>query len=164
MSFDDLSDEELLRMGREALKLERFAAARDYFAEHCDRVGKRNSTVAPGVLASYALSLGHTRELKEGIQICLKAVAGDRRNPHIYWSLAQLYILAGSRKRAVDAVSEGLRFSPDHRGLLRIRQEMGVRQAPPIRFLPRDSGVNVKLGKAIHRLKAAPRRRSGSSK
>ena len=162
MSFEDLSDEELLRMGREALKLERFEQAREYLAEHCDRVGKRGSPVAPGVLASYALTLGRTRALKEGIQICLKAVAGDRRNPHVYWSLAQLYLLAGTRKRAVDAVSEGLRFAPDHRGLLRLREEMGVRKPPPIRFLPRESGVNVKLGKAIHKLKTGGRRGSRS--
>ena len=160
MSLDELDEEELLRQGREALKLERHEQARDFLAAYCERLTKRDAPVAAGVLASYALSLGHTRALKEGVQICLRALAADRRNPHVYWSLAQLYILAGTKKKAVDAVGEGLRFSPEHRGLLRIRKELGIRQSPPIRFLPRNSGVNVRLGKAIHRLKTTPGARS----
>jgi hypothetical protein len=65
----------------------------------------------------------------------------------------QLYLLSGSRKKAVDAMEIGLKVAPDHRGLLKLQQEMGVRKAPPIRFLSRNSVVNVKLGKALHKLR-----------
>jgi tetratricopeptide (TPR) repeat protein len=152
-SLDRYDDEELLKRGRDALKLQRYPQAREFLAEYCDRQGKRNLSVPTGILASYALALGHTKGLKEGLDLCLKAVASDRRNPHIYWSLAQLYMLSGSRKKAVEALEVGLKVSPDHRGLLKLRDGYGVRRPPPIRFLSRDSVVNVKLGKALHKLR-----------
>jgi tetratricopeptide (TPR) repeat protein len=153
VELDRYDDEELLKRGRDALKLQRYPQAREFLSEYCNRQTKRDLSVPTGILASYALSLGHTKSLKEGLDLCLKAVSSDRRNPHIYWSLVQLYLLSGSRKKAVDAMEIGLKVAPDHRGLLKLRQEMGVRKAPPIRFLSRNSVVNVKLGKALHKLR-----------
>jgi hypothetical protein len=148
------TDEELLRKGREALHLERYELARELLGEHCDRLGRQARSAPAGILASYALALGHTRGLKEGIALCQKALTSDRRNPHVSWSLVQLYLLAGTRKKAVETLEAGLKLSPGHSGLLRIRQELGVRRPPPIRFLPRDNPVNVFLAKAIHRLRS----------
>lgn len=156
-------DEELLRLGRDALKLQRYAQAREFLAEYCDRQTKRGGAVPAGILASYSLSLGHTRSLKEALDFCLKALASDRRNAYIYWSLAQLYILADSRKKAIDVVEAGLRMTPDHMGLLKLREELGVRQEPPIKFLSRKNTVNVRLGKAIHKLKSGPRKAGSRS-
>lgn len=154
MNLQEFSDEEVLKRGREALKLERYAQAADFFVEYCDRLRQQGTAVPAGVLASYAVALGHTRRLKEGIEICLKALSADRRNPHIIYCLAQLYVLADSKRKAIEVVERGLRRSPDHRGLLRIRQELGVRRSPPIPFLPRRNLVNVRLGKAIRKRKA----------
>jgi hypothetical protein len=153
VELDRYDDEELLKRGRDALKLQRYPQAREFLSEYCNRQTKRDLSVPTGILASYALTLGHTKSLKEGLDLCLKAVSSDRRNPHIYWSLVQLYLLSGSRKKAVDAMEIGLKVAPDHRGLLKLQQEMGVRKAPPIRFLSRNSVVNVKLGKALHKLR-----------
>lgn len=154
-------DPELLKRGREALKLERFPQAREFLAEYCDRQVKKNLPVPTGTLAIYALALGHTRALKEGMELCLKAVSSDRRNPHIYWALAQLYMLSGSRKKAVEAIGLGLRVTPDHAALLQLRRDLGERKPPPIRFLSRDNAVNVKLGKALARLRTRPTGTSG---
>jgi tetratricopeptide (TPR) repeat protein len=161
MILAEFSDEELLQKGREAVRLQHYGRAREFLAEYCERFAKRGDGIPPGVLASYALAVGHSRSLKEGLDLCLKALASDRRNPHIYWSLAKLYILADSRKKAVDAVEIGLRLSPENTGLLKIRELLGVRQPPPIKFLPRSSAVNVRLGKAIRKLKATTSRRPG---
>lgn len=163
VDLDRYDDEELLKRGRDALKLQRYPQARELLSEYCDRQTKRDLSVPTGILASYALALGHTKSLKEGLELCLKAVSSDKRNPHIYWSLAQLYMLSGSRKKAVEALEIGLRVTPDHRGLLKLRDEFGVRRPPPIRFLSRDSVVNVKLGKALHRLKGGSKRAGGRS-
>ena len=38
-------------------------------------------------------------------------------------------------------------------GLTALRQSMGVRQAVPIPFLPRKSAVNIRIGRAIRRIK-----------
>jgi tetratricopeptide (TPR) repeat protein len=161
VNLGEWTDEELLQKGREALRVEQYARATELLAEHCDRLTREGKVVSPGVLASYALSLGYTRRLKEGLALCQKAVAADRRNPHVYWSLARLSLLAGLRKKALEAVETGLRLAPENPALLRIREELGVRQTPPIRFLPRKSTLNVRLGKAIHRLKSPTARRPG---
>jgi tetratricopeptide (TPR) repeat protein len=158
VELDRFDDEELLKRGRDALKLQRFAQAREFLSEYCNRQNKRDLSIPTGILASYALALGHTHGLKEGMELCLKALASDKRNPHIYWSLAQLYMLSGSRKKAIEAIEVGLRVTPDHRGLLKLREDLGVRRPPPIRFLSRNSLVNVKLGKALHKLKTAAKR------
>lgn len=162
MGVEKRDEEELLRLGRQALKRDEFADARELLAEYCERLSKRGTPLPPGVLASYALALGKTRGLKEAVELCVRAQQLDRRNPHVYWCLAQLYILADSKKRAFEAIAEGLRFSPDHRGLLGLRDGLGVRRPPPVPFLPRHSGVNVRLGKARHRLKGEPKRGSRS--
>ena len=158
VELDRFDDEELLKRGRDALKLQRFTQAREFLSAYCERQNKRDLSIPTGILASYALALGHTHGLKEGMELCLKAVASDRRNPHIYWSLAQLYMLSGSRKKAIEAIDVGLRVTPDHRGLLKLREDLGVRRPPPIRFLSRDSLVNVKLGRALHKLKTGAKR------
>ncbi len=158
VEFDRLDDEELLKRGRDALKLQRYPQAREFLSEYCNRQTKRDLSIPTGILASYALALGHTHGLKEGLELCLKAVGSDRRNPHIYWSLSQLYMLSGSRKKAIEALEVGLRVAPDHRGLLKLRDDLGVRRPPPIRFLSRDSLVNVKLGKALHKMKSGGKR------
>lgn len=163
VELDRFDDEELLKRGRDALKLQRFAQAREFLSEYCDRQTKRDLSVPTGILASYALALGHTHGLKEGMELCLKAVASDKRNPHIYWSLAQLYMLSGSRKKAVEAIEVGLRVAPDHRGLLKLQEEIGVRRPPPIRFLSRNSVVNVKLGRALRRFRSGAKRSGAHS-
>jgi tetratricopeptide (TPR) repeat protein len=154
----DVKDEELLRQGREALKLRRYVQASDLLSEYCERLTKQETPIAAGVLANYGLALGHTRRLKEGLDICLKALSYEPRNPHVYLNLAQLYILANSKKKAVEAIERGLRVSPDHRWLLQLREEMGIRKPPPIPFLSRNSAVNATLGKAIRKPKPKPRR------
>jgi len=158
VELERYDDEEILKRGRDALKLQRYPQAREFLSEYCNRQTKRDLSVPTGILASYALSLGHTHALKEGLELCLKAVSSDRRNPHIYWSLVQLYMLSGSRKKAIEALEVGLKVAPDHRGLKKLRDDLGVRKPPPIRFLSRDSIVNVKLGKALHKLRGGARR------
>jgi tetratricopeptide (TPR) repeat protein len=156
------SDEQLLRIAREALKLGRHQQAMEFFSEYCDRQTRGEKPIPASVLASYGLAVGRNGDVKEGLDICFRALSSDRRNPDVYWSLAGLYLLSGSRKKAFDAIARGLGISPNNRPLLALQKEMGVRHAPPIPFLRRDSAVNVKLGKAIARLR--PRaKETGSS-
>lgn len=149
-----LSDEQLVRLGRDALSQQRYRDALGFLSEYCWRMQREDKPVSASVLAGYGLALGHVADKKMGIKICLKALSGDRRNPQVFLCLARLYLLSDSRKSAVDAVLQGLRFNPDHRELLALRRGLGVRQATPIPFLPREAPVNVRLGRTIHRLKS----------
>jgi hypothetical protein len=150
----ELTDDELLKQGREAIKTERWIAAVDVYSQYCERMTERDLTVPAGVLASYGLALGHTRRLKEGLELCKKAVSFDRRSPHAYASLARLYLLAGSRKSAVETVARGLAYAPGHPVLSKLQHEVGVRQRPPLSFLPRSNTLNRSLGRLLHRLRA----------
>ncbi|HSS45015.1 MAG TPA: hypothetical protein VLO07_06705 [Thermoanaerobaculia bacterium] len=146
-----LSDEKLVRMAREALQLRRYGRARELFLEYCERQYKLGKPPPASVLAAYGLVLGHMGQPKEGLDLCLKALSLNRRSADVYWGLAGLYALARSRRKAVDAIERGLSLSPGHPELTRLREEIGFRHTPPIPFLSRDSAINVRLGKAIHK-------------
>jgi predicted Zn-dependent protease len=148
-----LSEEQLLRLGRDALWQGKYDDACEALSEYCDRLKHYNRPVPPAVLAYYGLSIGHSRSAREGLRICLDAISQDRRNPNIYLCLARLYVLANSRKNAVDVIAQGLRVSRTHQGLRALRQELGVRQKPAIPFLARENAVNVGLGRVLRRLK-----------
>ncbi len=148
------TDEQLVRIAREALRLRRYSQANEFFWEYCERQVKMGKPISASVLAGYGLALGHTGQPKEGLEICFQALSAERRNPDVYWGLAGLYTLSGSRRKALNAISRGLSLSPGHPELVRLRDEMGVRHIPPIPFLGRDSAVNVKLGKVIHKLRS----------
>jgi len=151
-----LPEEELVRRGREALKQRRFVAARELLSEYCRRLRTQGHPISPVVLANYALSLGHTQRLKEGIEVAKRAASQARRNPEVSLCLARLYILARQRRRAVEELERALRISPRNRDLGSLRMELGVRRSPPIPFLSRASAVNVRIGRVLARLKGRP--------
>ncbi len=153
MDLDEYSDEELLEAGRDATKREHWPRALMILSAYVARFTGRAETVPASGLASYALCLGHNKELRRGMELAKKAQHADPRNPHIYWCLSQLHLLGGSRKDAIDAVERGLRAVPDNYVLLRMRKRLGVRQATPLPFLDRKHGLNVRLGRFMHRIK-----------
>jgi hypothetical protein len=151
--FWTMSEEDLLRAGRDALWLENYQDACDALSEYCSRLKSRERPIAPAVLAYYALALGHARNVREGVRVCREALSQDRRNPNIYLCLARLYVFAESKKNAVEVLAQGLRCSRSHRGLNALRRQLGIRQRVPIPFLGRQNAVNVKLGRALSKLK-----------
>jgi tetratricopeptide (TPR) repeat protein len=156
MDVDEYSDEELLEAGREAAKREHWPQALQFLGGYVERFTARGVTIPASGLASYALALGHNRELRRALELCKRAQNSDPRNPHIYWCLSQLLLLGGSRKDAIEAVERGLRAVPDNFLLLRLRRRLGVRQPPPIPFLNRKHRLNVRLGRLMHRMKGQP--------
>jgi hypothetical protein len=148
-------DDQLVRNAREALRQHHYSRASEFFWEYCERQVKMARPISAAVLAGYGLALGHTGRPKQGLEICFQALFAEPRNPDVYWGLAGLYVLSRSRKKAVEAIDRGLSLSPRHPGLIRLRDEIGVRHGPLIPFLPRDSVVNVRLGKMIHKWRSA---------
>ena len=155
LDLKSVPEEELLERAREALKQKRYEGARDLFAEYCARMAAKNAPVPPGIVASYALARGHARELKSGLDMCRKALAADRGNPYIHACLAELYLHSGSRRQAVETIHRGLASSPEYPVLLRLQEELGVRQRPALGFLPRANPVNVAIGRRLRKLRRA---------
>ena len=154
-----LSDDQLLRVCRKELHFERYRQAYDALLEYCSRLMRAGKRVPPNILASYGLAVAHAENVKEGLKICLQALSSDRRNPDAYLCLARVYLLQGSRRNAIDVLAQGARLCGKHRGLSELRSELGIRQPPPIPFLPRESAINVRLGRALrkHKQKSAER-------
>jgi len=153
MDLREYSEEELLAAGREAIKREQWPRATEFLTAYYERYSSRGENVPASGLASYALCLGHSPQWKRGLELCKKAQHADPRNPYIYWALANLYLLGRSRKEALEAVEKGLRAAPDNFILLRMRRKLGVRQPLPLPFLDRKHGLNIRLGRLMHRLR-----------
>jgi tetratricopeptide (TPR) repeat protein len=152
--------EDLLKRGLDAFHAGRIEEACDLLFEGCDRFTKLNLPVPPVPLSTYGLALGQTGKLKQGIEICSAALSHARSNASLHINLARLYVLAGARRKAIDAIERGLRACPRHPGLSRLRDEIGVRRRPVIPLLSRNHPANVALGRLRHRLASRGRRKT----
>ncbi len=112
----------------------------------------------PGLFYSF-LGFGiarFDRRVREGIALCEHAVKREFYQPENYVNLARTYLLTGDRRRATDAVRDGLRIDPEHRELTDLICELGVRRRPVLPFLGRGNPLNHVLGRLRHLL--APQR------
>jgi hypothetical protein len=148
-----LSDDQLLRLCRKELHFKRYRQAYDAMLEYCGRQIREGRRIPPGILALYGLAVAHAENVREGLKICLEALSSDRRNPEVYLCLARVYILAGSKRNAIDVIAKGLRHCGKHQGLSELRSELGIRRPPPIPFLPRENTINMRLGRALRKRK-----------
>lgn len=162
-NYLEFSDEELIRVGRLALRSLRFEKAYEVFGVYAERAEAEGRPIPAGTLANYALTVGHCRSVREGLVLCQAALKADRRSPEVYCCLTQLYLLSRSRRHAWEALELGLSYGPKHPDLRRLETEMGVRGKPVVPFLHRDNPINVRLGRSLRRAKATPRRSSRAS-
>lgn len=161
--LNSIPDEDLARRGRDFARRGQYALANEFLSEYCARALRQEKAIPGSVLAAYGLAVGLSADLKEGIEICLRAVSSDRRNPEVYLSLARLHAQAGSRKKAIEAIERGLGFSVQNRELMELKKQLGQRQMPLLPFLSRDHPINVRLGRLFHRLRggASEKAKSG---
>jgi tetratricopeptide (TPR) repeat protein len=152
-----LPDEELARRGRDLVRRGHYALGNELLSEYCSRLIAQDRLISPPVMAAYGLSVGMTGDLAEGLETCQRALAGDRRSAEIWASIARLALLAGAKKKAVEAASRALALAPHSRELLALRRQLGVRRRPAIPFLPRENPINVRLGRLLHRLSGRDR-------
>ena len=143
---DDAS--EILRRGIRACREERW---REGFDELTRLAREREAEGGlPGLFYSYlgqAIARCEGRK-HEGLELCRHAVQVEPFRPENYLNLSQLYLMVGNRRAAIRAVRDGLALDSGHRGLAEMRVRLGIRQRPPIPFLPRTNPLNVALGRA----------------
>lgn len=87
---------------------------------------------------------------KHAIDLCRKAIELQFYHAPHYMNLSRVYAAAGNRKKAIEILDDGLKVAPDDERLVARRHELGLRARPVVPFLPRDSGINVALGRARH--------------
>lgn len=157
----------LLRQGVLAVQQRDWEEAYEVLGEALDGYRQRGEKIPALVLSYYALSLGmHTRKFKQAIEFCQSALATEPARVEHYANLAQLYHAAGLRRKAVEAIEEGLRIENSYPRLLQLRATLGWRRPPVISSLSRDHWLNVFLGRIRHavnppKLEVAAVRRQG---
>ena len=88
--------------------------------------------------------MGDTR----GVKLCRKAAVGETNDAEVYCNLAMAENRMGSRESAYQALRRGLRVAPEHAGLLKLKNDIVLReQHGLIEGLKRDNWLNRLLGK-----------------
>jgi len=97
----------------------------------------------PQGLSSYGLCLSRIeRKNKLGAELCERAMLLQPGDASHRANLVRLYAAARLRRRAIEVLEKGLgRVRRDAR-LLQVRDEIGYRKSPSLRFLPRTHPLN----------------------
>ena len=101
----------------------------------------------PDGLSSYGLCLARVEgKRKMGAELCQKAIQLQSYEAKHRANLVRVYIVAKNRKKAVETLDDSMRKLRNDPELLRVRQEIGYRQAPMLTFLPRQNPINKFFG------------------
>jgi predicted Zn-dependent protease len=107
---------------------------------------------SPEHVSFYGLTLAQDkRTVREGIELCQRAIRLGGARPRLHLNLARAYVAMGSRLRAIQTLRLGLRNGPD-RLLERELQRLSPRRSPVIGGLHRDHLLNRYLGRMRARL------------
>ena len=108
----------------------------------------------PQGLSSYGLCLARVEgKRKMGADLCQKAIQLQSYEGRHRANLVRVFITAKNRKKAVDVLDDSLRKLRNDPDLIRVRQEIGYRQSPQIRFLSRTNPINKLYSRYVPRLK-----------
>ena len=136
------------------------------FHDALKKMSENNFEVALGLLSSlnplgdpinprlrsyYGLCLAKAQaKLFEGIRVCQEALALERRDPDIYYNLAQLYLLSGKQKSAINLLYRGLPHEQKQNKsykIVNLIEELVRRRHPFIPWLSRKNPINKYMGK-----------------
>ena len=106
----------------------------------------------------YGIAL-RQRRIREGLRLCRHAVKLEFYNPENYFNLARTCLLAENRRKAYEAVTQGLQMDRSHKGLRQLLKRMGARRKPVLPFLSRDNPLNRILGRIRHDLKSSGKKK-----
>lgn len=142
----------LLLRGKAAVIAEEYMVALNSFAELYS--GGYKEGTAEG-LSYYGVAVALVnKKYKDAIELCQKAIKLQFLNPHHYVNLAKVYGAAGHRKKAIQALEQGLSVLPGDRVIVSYWKQLGIRSRPAIPFLSRDNPLNVALGRSRQKKKA----------
>jgi tetratricopeptide (TPR) repeat protein len=133
---------ELARIGRYVEALEPLEQALAYSVDESSPVFKR-------VLRSYygvALALGRGDVLR-GRRLCEESIADGTLDAELYVNLGRVYLKAGRRDLAVEAIETARAIDPSHGPAAVLQHQLGQRRTPFFSFLRRSHPANVVAGK-----------------
>ena len=110
-------------------------------------------------LAMSCLGLAMARagkDLASAEQYSIKAIEKKPYTGEYYRSLAEVYLIGGKRKEAIECIDRGLKYDSDNKGLFEEMKKYGIRRKPALPFLPRSSFLNKNIGILLSKLKKSP--------
>ena len=114
--------------------------------------GSDASSVPADGLSLYGYCLARIENrTKLGIECCTLAIQKQPYESRHRVNLVQIYLAAGSRRKAVDVLEQAMRQLADDPAILAIRDSMGYRRRSTFPFLRRDHPLNVMIGKLRRR-------------
>lgn len=156
VSPDDVVDS-VIQAGIAATKERRYTQALVLFAKaygSADGSTPNQTNKYVEGFSYYGLCLAkEQKKFRPAIDFCRKAVEIQFYNAEHYANLTRVYLAAGTRKRAVEALQAGLRALPNDAMLQSLQKEIGMRSRPILPFLSRNNPLNIALGKSLHRRK-----------
>lgn len=121
---------------------------------HLDRI--IDQTDVPEALSSYGLCIALERgRIKDGIDICIKAIERDRENIYHYLNLGKVYLKDGKKAIAIDIFRKGIKSNSDGGHLKEIEailDRLGTRKKPVFPFLARKNRINRFCGVVLSKL------------
>jgi predicted Zn-dependent protease len=128
--------------GLDLLKKNRLGESANAF-----RMAFKKEPENPLYLSYYGLIVALAEDnLQDGINFCRAAILRTSDEPDFFVNLSKVYSKAGQRKKALEALVEGLNYKNEGRIMTEMRR-LGVRRKATIRFLPRNHFLNKALGK-----------------
>jgi predicted Zn-dependent protease len=113
-------------------------------------------------LSYYGLSLAKAgMSTAEAISICRQAVSRHKNHPVLWLNLGRVYLVAGKKQRALEALDRGAQLAPGNRVLAQELAQLERRSAPVLGRLPRSHPVNIALGKLRRSMRKSHRSGNG---
>jgi Flp pilus assembly protein TadD len=134
--------EEHFRQGEAALRAGDHSRALDHF-----RATTRLQPNNPRYRSYLGLCMGLAeRRFDKAVDLCRTAAKEEFFNPAMYHNLARVYLAFGFKAEAIRYLRRGSMIDPGNMVIAQELQVLGVRQKPPLRFLPRRHTLNRWLG------------------
>lgn len=96
----------------------------------------------------YGLGLAMVeRRFNKAVELCRSAVKEEYFSPELYQNLARVHLAFGFKAEAIRYLRRGLMIDPGNLAIRAQLGELGIRQPPVLRFLPRRHLCNRWLGR-----------------
>ncbi|MFO7983866.1 MAG: tetratricopeptide repeat protein [Desulfuromonadales bacterium] len=87
----------------------------------------------------------------KALELCRAALETAPRNPDLYLALGKVYLSAGRKGQALNALRKGLKMGRNDE-IIGVLRNLGVRRQPVLSSLPRENPVNIYTGLLLHKL------------
>jgi tetratricopeptide (TPR) repeat protein len=144
---EEMRPKDYLELGilyvREGRYEEAFRALRQAMFRYTEQSGHE---LPYPLMSYYGLCLVVLRQdPPRGLALCKRVVDESGNRPEFYWNLGKAYLAMRRKPQAITAFEHGLQIGDDPRIVGELRR-LGIRNQPPLPFLPRENFINRYLG------------------